>query len=161
MRCRSGKARWRTKMKIGRRRRRRPHHRAASSRCTAQAARAGRSASRREASRAPRHAAVAVGVRANIADQPMPEHDGHRGFLLAFQKIEHHVRGDKGAGAGEVDGAGVRYPPCTNGRTINGWRNTTKRATKRRPAAEKSLVISARNGGMGGFPSPAPIISMV
>jgi hypothetical protein len=88
----------------------------------------------------------------------MPEHDAHRGFLLAFQKIEHRVRGDNGAGAGEVDGAGVRYPPCANGRTTNGWRNTTKRATKRRPAAEKSPVISARNGGMGGFPSPAPSI---
>jgi hypothetical protein len=43
-------------------------------------------------------------------------------------------------------------------RTINGWRNATKRATKRRLAAEKTPMISARIGGMGGFPSPAPSI---
>ncbi len=42
MRCRSGKARWKTKKKW--RRCRRPHHRAASCRSAAQAARAGRSA---------------------------------------------------------------------------------------------------------------------
>jgi hypothetical protein len=41
-------------------------------------------------------------------------------------------------------------------RTIKAWRSTTKRATKRRSVAEKSQVISAANGAMGGFPSPAP-----
>ena len=49
-------------------------------------------------------------------------------------------------------------PPAMR-RTINGWRNATKRATKRRLAAEKTPMISARIGGMGGFPSPAPIIN--
>jgi hypothetical protein len=53
----------------------------------------------------------------------------------------------------KVDG-----PPAKRKRPhLNGWRNTTKRATKRRLATEKTPVISARTGGMGGFPSPAPI----
>lgn len=40
------------------------------------------------------------------------------------------------------------------------WRGTTKPATKRRRAVEKTVVISMPNVERGGFPSSAPVIRM-